>query len=64
MSTGANGHGFANIEEASFITQTILSTFANTFLKRSDIVTVGIISFYKDQVSFVQPTVSFHFQGC
>lgn len=51
MSTGANGHGFANIEEASFITQTILSTFANTFLKRSDIVTLGIISFYKDQVS-------------
>jgi hypothetical protein len=51
MSTGANGFGFTNIDEASFITQTILSTFAHTFLEGSDIITVGIISFYKDQVS-------------
>ncbi len=51
MSAGVNGHGFTNVEEATFITRTILSTFANTFLTRSDIVTVGIISFYKDQVS-------------
>lgn len=55
MSPGPNGHGFINRDEADFITQTILSTFAHTFLKQSDTeVTVGIISFYKDQVKILK----------
>jgi len=46
----AVGNGWNNAEEASFITRTILAIFAQTW-KRPDIITVGIISFYKDQVS-------------
>ena len=52
MTSGVNGYGFTNRAEADFITGTILSAFAHAFSKRSDTeVTVGIISFYKDQVS-------------
>lgn len=52
MQSGSMGHGYTNRGEADFITQTILTTFAHTFLTRSDAeLTVGIISFYKDQVS-------------
>lgn len=47
---GAMGHGFTNNEEANFITGTLLSTLVHTFLKGPGEVTVGIISFYKDQV--------------
>jgi len=55
MAKGQTGHGFTNHDEAEFITQTILSTFAHTFLTRSDVeVTVGIISFYKDQVKLLK----------
>lgn len=43
---------FRNNKEVEFITRTILSTFAHSFLSQSDeVVNVGIISFYKDQVS-------------
>ncbi len=52
MSAGSMGHGFTNNQEADFITQSLLTTLARTFLIRSDeVVTIGIISFYKDQVS-------------
>jgi len=52
MTTGDMGHGLSNKEEADFIISVILSTLAHTFLmKRSDAdITVGIISFYRDQV--------------
>lgn len=54
-----NGHnvpdssrGFRNNQEVEFITKAILSIFAETFLSRSDeVVSIGIISFYRDQVS-------------
>jgi hypothetical protein len=46
----AVGNGWNNADEASFITRTMLTIFAQTW-KRPDIITVGIISFYKDQVS-------------
>ncbi|KAL7542964.1 hypothetical protein ACHAXR_012270 [Thalassiosira sp. AJA248-18] len=50
-SSGSMGHGFTNNQEADFVTKTILSTFARSFLQRADAeVTVGIISFYRDQV--------------
>jgi senataxin len=51
MSSATNGRGFSNGDEASFISQTILSSFVQNFMNRSDIITVGIISFYNDQVS-------------
>ena len=51
MANSSSGHGFTNPEEAAFIIRTILSTFSHTFLKRADTkVSVGVISFYKDQV--------------
>lgn len=60
----ANGRGFSNVDEASFISQTILSTFVQNFTNRSDIVSVGIISFYNDQVSCLGfNVVQFQF-GC
>ena len=44
--------GFRNNQEVEFITKTILSTFAHTVMGRSDeVVNIGIISFYRDQVS-------------
>ena len=44
--------GFCNNQEVEFITKTILSTFAHTVVGRSDeVVNIGIISFYRDQVS-------------
>ncbi len=52
MPNGNGSRGFCNNEEVEFITRTMLSTFANTFLERSkEVVTIGIISFYKDQVN-------------
>jgi len=55
MTVNPLGHGFANEEETDFIAHTILSTLAHAFLKRSDVeVTVGIISFYRDQVKLIK----------
>lgn len=52
VSNSATGHGYKNREEADFIMGTILSTFSHTFMTRSDQpISVGVISFYKDQVS-------------
>jgi len=51
MQNGSKGHGFANRQEADFITLTLLTSFAHVFLSKADgEVTIGIISFYKDQV--------------
>jgi len=55
MTSNVRGNGFSNREEADFITRTILSTLANTFLNKSGAeVTVGIISFYRDQVNLLK----------
>ncbi len=49
-----SGCGFRNNQEVEFITKSILSTFAQTFLNRSDeVVSIGIISFYRDQVNSI-----------
>jgi superfamily I DNA and/or RNA helicase len=53
------GNGYANKEEVDFIIRVLLSTFAKEYLVRSDInLTVGIISFYKDQVKMLQDGVA------
>jgi len=55
MIANKNGQGFSNKEEATFITRTILCTLADTFLKKSEShVTVGIISFYRDQIKLLK----------
>mmetsp|Transcript_38239 Transcript_38239/g.70539 ORF Transcript_38239/g.70539 Transcript_38239/m.70539 type:complete len:183 (-) Transcript_38239:20-568(-) len=55
MIPNGRGNGFSNKEEADFITRTILSTLADTFLNKSGAeVTVGIISFYRDQVNLLK----------
>eukprot|EP00580_Thalassiosira_gravida_P011382 CAMPEP_0201635100 /NCGR_PEP_ID=MMETSP0493-20130528/7767_1 /ASSEMBLY_ACC=CAM_ASM_000838 /TAXON_ID=420259 /ORGANISM="Thalassiosira gravida, Strain GMp14c1" /LENGTH=462 /DNA_ID=CAMNT_0048107027 /DNA_START=243 /DNA_END=1631 /DNA_ORIENTATION=+ len=55
MTANHMGHGFMNKEEADFITHTLLSTLAHTFLNKADVeVTVGIISFYRDQVKLLR----------
>ena len=52
MPNSNGSRGFCNNEEVEFITRTVLSTFVHTFSERSnEVVTIGIISFYKDQVS-------------
>lgn len=52
------GNGFANKEEVDFIIRVLLSTFAKEYLVRPDTnLTVGIISFYKDQVKMLQDGV-------
>lgn len=49
------GHGLTNKDEAKFITRILLTTFARQYLVRSDeCISVGIISFYKDQVKLLQ----------
>ena len=54
------GYGFTNKSEAEFILRTLLLTFSHLFLKRSDSkVSVGVISFYKDQVSFMVISMTF-----
>lgn len=59
MPNGNGSRGFSNNEEVKFITRTILSTFASTFSERSnDVVTIGIISFYKDQVVLLTEQVA------
>jgi len=59
MAANPMGYGFTNKEEADFITHTILSTLAHTFSKQSEVdVTVGIISFYRDQVKLLKEQLS------
>ncbi|KAL7442955.1 hypothetical protein ACHAXH_008443 [Discostella pseudostelligera] len=54
-----SGCGFRNNQEVEFITKSILSTFAQTFLNRSDeVVSIGIISFYRDQVKLLSEQVA------
>jgi len=55
MTSSNNHRGFSNKVEANFITGTLLSTFARTFLKRSkSVITIGVISFYRDQVNLLR----------
>ena len=52
------GNSFTNKEEVDFIVKILLSTFAKEYVVHSDIkLTIGIISFYKDQVKMLQDRV-------
>ena len=53
------GNGFANMGEVDFIVRVLLTSFAKEYLVRSDnTITVGIISFYKEQVKLLQKGVA------
>ena len=49
MSSKSDGHGFKNADEANFIMRRLLPAFAQECSSSGDI-TVGIITFYRDQV--------------
>lgn len=54
MSGSGGGFGYSNQEEVEFITRDILSLFTYEYLRNTDVkVSIGIISFYKEQVSII-----------
>ncbi|EED88367.1 predicted protein [Thalassiosira pseudonana CCMP1335] len=55
MSGSGGGFGYSNQEEVEFITRDILSLFTYEYLRNTDVkVSIGIISFYKEQVKRLQ----------
>lgn len=53
------GNGFTNKGEVDFIIRELLTRFAEEYIIGSDInITIGIISFYKDQVKMLQDGVA------
>jgi len=55
MAANGMGYGFTNVSEAQFIIRKMLCTLTDSFLVHSGVeVTVGVISFYKDQVTLLK----------